>query len=68
MVRSTRSTVVDTEYGPFEVALEQADIQRGDDVLMVVRPESTEKEVAEEKARIGRELPAIVKAAGLKFN
>jgi len=37
---ATRSTVVDTEYGPFEVALEQAEIQRGDEVLMVIRPES----------------------------
>ena len=37
---ATRTTVVDTRYGPFEIALEQADIERGDDVLMVVRPES----------------------------
>jgi ABC-type Fe3+/spermidine/putrescine transport system ATPase subunit len=38
--RTTGAAAVDTEYGPFEIALEQDDIERGDDVLMVVRPES----------------------------
>jgi ABC-type Fe3+/spermidine/putrescine transport system ATPase subunit len=37
---ATRNTVVETEYGPFEISLEQDDIAQGDDVLMVVRPES----------------------------
>src|SRR5512137_1086577 len=34
---ATANTTIATEYGPFEIALEQADIERGDDVLMVVR-------------------------------
>ena len=37
---NARNVVVETEYGPFEIALEQDDIRGGDDVLMVVRPES----------------------------
>jgi ABC-type Fe3+/spermidine/putrescine transport system ATPase subunit len=37
---ATRNAIVDTEYGPIEIALEQADIRKGEDVLMVVRPES----------------------------
>lgn len=38
--KETRDTVVETEHGRFEIALEQADIAEGDEVLMVVRPES----------------------------
>jgi len=38
--KATRSTLVETEHGRFEIALEQDDIDQGDDVLMVVRPES----------------------------
>lgn len=37
---ATRNTLVDTEYGPFEISLEQEDIEQGDEVLMIVRPES----------------------------
>lgn len=37
---ATRNTIVETEYGPFEISLEQDDIDQGDDVLMIVRPES----------------------------
>ena len=37
---ATRNTVVETEHGPFEIALDQEDIEPGDEVLMVVRPES----------------------------
>ena len=36
----TRTMVVDTQYGKFEINLEQEDIRNGDEVLMVVRPES----------------------------
>jgi ABC-type Fe3+/spermidine/putrescine transport system ATPase subunit len=36
----TRDAIVDTEYGKIGVALEQSDIDAGDEVLMVVRPES----------------------------
>jgi ABC-type Fe3+/spermidine/putrescine transport system ATPase subunit len=36
----TRDTIIDTEYGKIEVALEQEDIVNGDEVLMVIRPES----------------------------
>jgi len=38
--QSTRDTVVSTPYGKFEITLEQDDIRTGDDVLMVIRPES----------------------------
>lgn len=38
--QATRNTIVDTEYGPFEISLEQTDIGEGDDVLMIIRPES----------------------------
>ncbi len=37
---ATRNTVVNTEYGKIEMTLEQNDIRNGDDVLMVIRPES----------------------------
>ena len=36
----TRDAVIDTEYGKIGITLEQDDINPGDDVLMVVRPES----------------------------
>jgi ABC-type Fe3+/spermidine/putrescine transport system ATPase subunit len=36
----TRDTIIDTEYGKIKVALEQEDIVNGDEVLMVIRPES----------------------------
>jgi ABC-type Fe3+/spermidine/putrescine transport system ATPase subunit len=36
----TRNTVVSTEYGNLEIHLEQGGIKSGDDVLMVIRPES----------------------------
>jgi ABC-type Fe3+/spermidine/putrescine transport system ATPase subunit len=35
-----RHAVVATEYGDMEIRLEQDDIARGDDVLIVIRPES----------------------------
>ena len=37
---ATRDAVIHTEYGKIEITLEQADIHHGDDVLMVIRPES----------------------------
>jgi ABC-type Fe3+/spermidine/putrescine transport system ATPase subunit len=36
----TRDTVIDTEYGKIEITLEQDGIKNGDEVLMVIRPES----------------------------
>ncbi len=36
----TRDTVIDTKYGKIEITLEQNDVQNGDEVLMVIRPES----------------------------
>jgi len=36
----TRDTVIHTEYGKIEITLEQDDIINGDQVLMVIRPES----------------------------
>jgi ABC-type Fe3+/spermidine/putrescine transport system ATPase subunit len=36
----TRDTFIDTEYGKIEITLEQDDIKNGDEVLMVIRPES----------------------------
>jgi ABC-type Fe3+/spermidine/putrescine transport system ATPase subunit len=36
----TRDTVLKTEYGKIEITLEQDDIVIGDEVLMVIRPES----------------------------
>jgi ABC-type Fe3+/spermidine/putrescine transport system ATPase subunit len=36
----TRNTVINTEYGKIEITLEQDDIANGDEVLMVIRPES----------------------------
>ena len=36
----TRDAAVETQYGRIEISLEQDDIQVGDDVLMVIRPES----------------------------
>jgi ABC-type Fe3+/spermidine/putrescine transport system ATPase subunit len=36
----TRDTIIDTEYGKIEITLEQDDIAHGDEVLMVIRPES----------------------------
>jgi len=36
----TRDTVIHTEYGKIEITLEQDDIINGDEVLMVIRPES----------------------------
>jgi len=36
----TRDTVINTEYGKIEITLEQDDIINGDEVLMVIRPES----------------------------
>jgi ABC-type Fe3+/spermidine/putrescine transport system ATPase subunit len=38
--QTTRNTVVSTAYGKFEITLEQDDIRTGDEVLMVIRPES----------------------------
>ena len=37
---STRNTMIDTEYGKLSITLEQDDVKAGDDVLMVIRPES----------------------------
>jgi ABC-type Fe3+/spermidine/putrescine transport system ATPase subunit len=37
---TTRDTVVITDYGPLEITLEQDDVKPGDDVFMVIRPES----------------------------
>lgn len=37
---ATRDTLVETEHGRLEIALEQADIVEGDEVLIVVRPEA----------------------------
>jgi ABC-type Fe3+/spermidine/putrescine transport system ATPase subunit len=37
---ATRNAVVATEYGNIEIRLQQNDIENGDDVLMVIRPES----------------------------
>jgi ABC-type Fe3+/spermidine/putrescine transport system ATPase subunit len=36
----TRDAVIHTEYGKIEITLEQGDINNGDEVLMVIRPES----------------------------
>ncbi|MFH2075246.1 MAG: ABC transporter ATP-binding protein [Pseudomonadota bacterium] len=36
----TRTMVVETQYGKFEINLEQEEMRNGDEVLMVVRPES----------------------------
>jgi len=36
----TRDAVIHTEYGKIEITLEQGDINHGDEVLMVIRPES----------------------------
>jgi ABC-type Fe3+/spermidine/putrescine transport system ATPase subunit len=36
----TRDAAVETEYGRIEITLEQDDVRVGDDVLMVIRPES----------------------------
>jgi ABC-type Fe3+/spermidine/putrescine transport system ATPase subunit len=36
----TRNVVIDTENGRLEINLRQEEIRRGDDVLMVIRPES----------------------------
>jgi ABC-type Fe3+/spermidine/putrescine transport system ATPase subunit len=38
--QATRSTVIHTAYGRLEITLEQDDVKAGDDVLMVIRPES----------------------------
>ena len=38
--QATRNTAVSTAYGVFEITLEQDDIRTGDEVLMVIRPES----------------------------
>ena len=38
--RTTQDTVINTEFGRLAIALEQNDVQTGDDVLMVIRPES----------------------------
>jgi ABC-type Fe3+/spermidine/putrescine transport system ATPase subunit len=37
---TTRNTIVNTEYGQLMITLEQDDVKTGDDVLMVIRPES----------------------------
>ena len=37
---ATRNAVVATAYGNIEICLEQDDIRSGDEVLMVIRPES----------------------------
>ncbi len=37
---TTRDTVIHTEYGQIEITLEQDNIVHGDEVLMVIRPES----------------------------
>jgi ABC-type Fe3+/spermidine/putrescine transport system ATPase subunit len=37
---TTRDTVIHTEYGKIEITLEQDNIVHGDEVLMVIRPES----------------------------
>jgi ABC-type Fe3+/spermidine/putrescine transport system ATPase subunit len=36
----TRNAVIDTDYGKIKITLEQGDIHNGDEVLMVIRPES----------------------------
>jgi ABC-type Fe3+/spermidine/putrescine transport system ATPase subunit len=36
----THTMVVDTQYGKFEINLEQEEMRNGDNVLMVIRPES----------------------------
>jgi ABC-type Fe3+/spermidine/putrescine transport system ATPase subunit len=36
----TRDTLINTEYGRIQITLEQNDMVSGDDVLMVIRPES----------------------------
>ncbi|MBN2439120.1 MAG: ABC transporter ATP-binding protein [Deltaproteobacteria bacterium] len=36
----TRNTVIDTKYGKIEITLEQDNVRNGDEVLMVIRPES----------------------------
>jgi ABC-type Fe3+/spermidine/putrescine transport system ATPase subunit len=36
----TRNATIETGYGPIEITLEQEDIRTGDQVLMVIRPES----------------------------
>ncbi|MEW6335224.1 MAG: ABC transporter ATP-binding protein [Thermodesulfobacteriota bacterium] len=38
--QATRHTVISTPYGKFEITLEQEDFHTGDDVVMVIRPES----------------------------
>jgi hypothetical protein len=38
--KQTHNTVVSTEYGNLEIHLEQGGIKSGDDMLMVIRPES----------------------------
>jgi ABC-type Fe3+/spermidine/putrescine transport system ATPase subunit len=38
--KGTRNTAIGTEYGQIEITLEQDEIRVGDDVLMVIRPES----------------------------
>lgn len=38
--QATKNTAIHTEFGILEIELEQDDIKAGDDVLMVIRPES----------------------------
>jgi ABC-type Fe3+/spermidine/putrescine transport system ATPase subunit len=44
--QETRATVISTEYGKIEITLEQDDVTHGDEVLMVIRPESVNLSLA----------------------
>jgi ABC-type Fe3+/spermidine/putrescine transport system ATPase subunit len=48
---TTRNTLIHTEFGPIEITLDQEDIADGDDVLLVIRPESVN--LALDKGRKG---------------
>jgi ABC-type Fe3+/spermidine/putrescine transport system ATPase subunit len=37
---ATKNTVIHTEFGRLEIELQQSDVRTGDEVLMVIRPES----------------------------
>lgn len=49
--QTTRNTAVNTAFGTFEIILEQDDIRTGDDVLMVIRPESVTLSIGGEQGR-----------------
>ncbi len=48
---ATRNAAVSTPYGKFEITMEQNDIKTGDDVLMVIRPESVALSIACKQGR-----------------